>query len=106
MSSTVRGRINAALAAVVFLIVAVGFLGTMYWMGSATASADENSLIAQATSCPAPEKAATEQAKPADSRSKETGDKDKPPPIGICRQDWIEGWDTPTYNCSVLLGPA
>jgi hypothetical protein len=27
------------------------------------------------------------------------------PDPGICRDDWIKGWDVPTYNCDVLFGP-
>ncbi len=27
------------------------------------------------------------------------------PKPGICQDDWINGWDVPTYNCDVLFGP-
>ena len=27
------------------------------------------------------------------------------PSPGICREDWISGWDVPVYNCELLFGP-
>ncbi len=24
---------------------------------------------------------------------------------GICREDWIAGWDVPVYSCAPLFGP-
>ncbi len=27
------------------------------------------------------------------------------PNPGVCQDDWINGWDVPTYNCDVLFGP-
>jgi hypothetical protein len=60
-------------------------------------------ILAQAVSCPAPAKDA--EAEATKSEAKPKSDKDVPP-AGLCRSNWIRGWDVRTYRCDVLFGPA
>jgi len=87
---------------IVMLIALSGIIG--YWSASspffAGSPIGSNSVMEIPMQAACDSKAVLDTSGPVSPKQSE--DSSSP---GICQDDWIMGWDVPTYNCDVLFGP-
>jgi len=103
MSGMIMRTALLASLAVSLILIGVVAAESPQWKGDSQVSFSGNLMLAQAASSPDPAGDAEAQAKKSETEQK--SDKDIPPP-GLCRSNWIHGWDVRTYRCDVLFGPA
>ena len=89
------------IASIVSLLALSGIIG--YWSASSSffagRSIGPNSVMEIPMQAVCDSKSIVDLSGPASPKSENL------PNPGICQDDWINGWDVPTYNCDVLFGP-
>jgi hypothetical protein len=90
------------IASIVSLIALSGIIG--YW--SATSSLFAGRPIGSTSVMEIPAQTVCDTKSVVDLSAPVSPKDENLPNPGICQDDWIKGWDVPTYNCDVLFGPA